>query len=77
MTALTTATAADSDTLWSVLVDDAPVSLSAAAGLIAVGGAEGTAWILDTATGHVQPPRPRYPAACCTSPCPPTARTWP
>jgi WD40 repeat protein len=36
---------------WEVTVDDAPVALSAQADLVAIGGADGTAWLLDTATG--------------------------
>jgi WD40 repeat protein len=38
--------------LWSTRIDDVPVALSIAAGHIAVAGAEGTAWILDAATGE-------------------------
>lgn len=36
---------------WQATVDDAPVALAAAGDLVAVGGAEGTVWILDLATG--------------------------
>ncbi|MFI9321597.1 WD40 repeat domain-containing protein [Kitasatospora aureofaciens] len=37
--------------LWGAEVDDAPVAVAAGAGLVAVAGAAGTAWILDTADG--------------------------
>jgi WD40 repeat protein len=41
---------------WQATVDDAPVAIAAASvgdggGLVAVGGADGTVWILDAATG--------------------------
>lgn len=36
---------------WTTRVDAAPVSVSAGGDLIAVGGAGGTVWVLDTDTG--------------------------
>jgi WD40 repeat protein len=47
----TATSAADLTLAWEVTVDDAPVGLSAQAGLVAVAGADGTAWLLDTTTG--------------------------
>jgi WD40 repeat protein len=48
-------TAPDTDlaVAWEHTADDAPVALSAQADLVAVGGADGTTWILDIATGAV------------------------
>ena len=37
---------------WRAAVDDAPVAVTVGGGLLAVGGAAGTAWVLDTADGH-------------------------
>ncbi|MEV5831945.1 hypothetical protein AB0L25_40980 [Spirillospora sp. NPDC052242] len=45
------ASTTDLDAAWEVAVDDAPVSVSAQGDLVAVAGAEGTAWTLDLATG--------------------------
>jgi len=36
---------------WRVLVDDAPAGLAAGGALVAVGGAAGTAWVLEAASG--------------------------
>lgn len=36
---------------WTTVVDDAPVAVATTAGLAAVAGAAGTAWILDLASG--------------------------
>ncbi|MFD0332005.1 hypothetical protein ACFQZC_37110 [Streptacidiphilus monticola] len=43
---------ATADAAWDTVVDDAPVAVTAAAGLVAVAGADGTAWVLDAATGE-------------------------
>jgi WD40 repeat protein len=37
--------------VWDIAVDDAPVALSCAGGLVAVAGAEGTVWVGHAATG--------------------------
>ena len=37
---------------WRAAVDDAPVDLTAGGGLLAVGGADGTAWVLQAADGR-------------------------
>jgi WD40 repeat protein len=37
---------------WRVAVDDTPVVIAAAGGLLAVGGAAGTAWVLDAVDGR-------------------------
>jgi WD40 repeat protein len=42
----------DAATVWTARVDDAPVSLSAVGDLVAVAGAGGSAWVLETATGE-------------------------
>lgn len=39
------------NTAWTTEVDDAPVSVSAAGDLVAVAGAAGRAWVLQTSTG--------------------------
>jgi hypothetical protein len=39
-------------TAWQATVDDAPVAMTTANGLVAVGGAGGTAWILDATAGR-------------------------
>jgi WD40 repeat protein len=44
-------------TIWHTSVDDAPVVLNTVGGLIAIGGAGGTAWLLEAATGQ---PRGTY-----------------
>jgi WD40 repeat protein len=46
-------TASDTElaVVWDVTVDDAPVALSAQGDLVAVAGADGTAWIFDSGTG--------------------------
>ena len=43
--------AGDAAVAWDAAVDDAPVAISANGGLAAIGGAEGTAWVLDAADG--------------------------
>ncbi|MEZ0070378.1 WD40 repeat protein [Streptacidiphilus sp. MAP12-20] len=48
-----TAHALEIDTLWETAVDDAPIAVHAAAGLVAVAGADGTCWVLDTTTGDL------------------------
>jgi WD40 repeat protein len=45
---------------WRVLIDDAPTALAAGGPLVAAGGAAGTAWVLDAASG--------LPAATITLP---------
>ncbi|MCC9311558.1 hypothetical protein LN042_31595 [Kitasatospora sp. RB6PN24] len=45
---MTTATNAPA---WTTAVDDAPIAVAAAADLVAIAGAGGTAWILEAATG--------------------------
>jgi WD40 repeat protein len=47
---MTTATRAA--VTWRAAVDDAPVAVTVGGGLLAVGGAAGTAWVLDAADGH-------------------------
>lgn len=47
---MTAATRAD--VIWRMTVDDAPVTLAADGGRVAVGGAGGTAWITDAADGR-------------------------
>jgi WD40 repeat protein len=37
---------------WRASVDDAPVAVAGGGGLLAVGGAAGTAWVLEAAGGH-------------------------
>ncbi|MFE9098791.1 WD40 repeat domain-containing protein [Streptomyces sp. NPDC007264] len=44
-------TTVESPLAWETVVDDAPVALSARAGLVALAGAEGTVKVLDAATG--------------------------
>jgi WD40 repeat protein len=44
-------TAARAAVTWRAPVDDAPVAVAAGGGLLAVGGAAGTAWVLDAAHG--------------------------
>jgi WD40 repeat protein len=39
--------------LWQATVDDVPVAVATAGGLVAVAGAEGTCTVLDADTGHV------------------------
>ncbi|MDH6574448.1 hypothetical protein [Kitasatospora sp. MAP5-34] len=36
---------------WTTAVDDAPIAVATAADLVAIAGADGTAWILEAATG--------------------------
>ncbi|HZX03523.1 hypothetical protein [Kribbella sp.] len=45
------ATIIATDSVWHQQVDDAPVSLSVAGGLVAIAGAAGPAWVLDLSTG--------------------------
>ena len=45
---MTTATTAAT---WTTAVDDAPIAVATAADLVAIAGAEGTAWVLEAATG--------------------------
>lgn len=40
------------DTAWRHIVDDAPIALATTGDLIAVGGASGTAWILEAGDGR-------------------------
>ncbi|MEY9938901.1 WD40 repeat domain-containing protein [Streptacidiphilus sp. MAP5-3] len=47
------AAALDVDTAWETVVDDAPVAVHAAAGLVAVAGADGTCWVLTGSTGEL------------------------
>ncbi|MCO5996691.1 WD40 repeat domain-containing protein [Actinoallomurus rhizosphaericola] len=39
-------------TIWHSRIDDAPVAMAAAGGLVAIGGAGGTAWVLDASDGR-------------------------
>lgn len=48
---MTTATRATA-VIWRATVDDPPVAIAAGGGLLAVGGADGTAWVLQAADGH-------------------------
>lgn len=49
---MTGATRTDGDIAWRQEIDDAPVALATAGGLVAVGGADGTAWVLDPRDGR-------------------------
>ncbi|MEY9834879.1 WD40 repeat domain-containing protein [Streptacidiphilus sp. EB103A] len=46
---MTTTTA---ETTWTTAVDDAPIAVATARDLVAVAGADGTAWILEATTGQ-------------------------
>ncbi|MEY9873234.1 WD40 repeat protein [Streptacidiphilus sp. MAP12-33] len=50
---MSTVAALDVATAWETAVDDAPVAVHAVAGLVAVAGADGTCWVLDTTTGDI------------------------
>jgi hypothetical protein len=49
---MTTTTRTDTDAAWRRDIDDAPVTLAATGGLVAVGGAGGTAWVLNGSDGR-------------------------